>query len=105
MMEFARQAARHMPECEVIELHHDQKLDALAGHRREAHGHPAIREAGGNVHDPIHSVRLLAWWRTRRCSSAASARRSIRHDSIARESFMPGVLLAVRRPACSTARP
>src|SRR3954471_12876378 len=31
MMELARQAARHMPECEVIELHHDQKLDAPSG--------------------------------------------------------------------------
>ena len=45
-----------MPECEIIELHHDQKLDAPSGTAMRTA--ELIREAGGNVHEPIHSVRL-----------------------------------------------
>jgi 4-hydroxy-tetrahydrodipicolinate reductase len=96
MMEFARQAARHMPECEVIELHHDQKLDAPSGTAKRTAD--LIREAGGNVHDPIHSVRLPGLVAHQEVVFGGVGQTlSIRHDSIARESFMPGVLLAVRK--------
>ena len=73
MMQVAQQMAAHMPECEIVELHHDRKVDAPSG--TAARTAELIREAGGNVHEPIHSVRLPAWWRTRRSSSAAPARR------------------------------
>ena len=56
MMRFAAEAAQHMPECEIIELHHDRKLDAPSGTAKRTAD--LVREAGGNVHDPIHSVRL-----------------------------------------------
>ena len=56
MMEAAKLVAPHMPECEIIELHHDQKLDAPSG--TAARTADLVREAGGHVHDPIHSVRL-----------------------------------------------
>ena len=96
MMEFSKQAARHMPECEVIELHHDQKVDAPSGTAKRTA--QLIGEAGGNVHEPIHSVRLpgLVAHQEVICGGLAQTL-TIRHDSIARESFMPGVLLAVRK--------
>ena len=96
MMEAARLAAAHMPECEIVELHHDQKLDAPSGTaKRTAY---LIREAGGNVHEPIHSVRLPGLVAHQEVLFGGLGETlSIRHDSISRESFMPGVLLAVRR--------
>src|SRR3954454_8598871 len=55
MMEAARRIAQHMPEVEIIELHHDQKKDEPSGTAKRTA--ELIREAGGNVHEPIHSVR------------------------------------------------
>jgi len=96
MMEFARQAAAHMPECEVIELHHEQKLDAPSGTAKRTAD--LIREAGGTVHEPIHSVRLPGLVAHQEVLFGGLGQTlSIRHDSVARESFMPGVLLAVRK--------
>ncbi len=96
MMQFAQQAAKHMPECEIIELHHDRKLDAPSGTAARTAG--LVRAAGGNVHEPIHSVRLPGLVAHQEVLFGGLGQTlSIRHDSIARESFMPGVLLAVRR--------
>jgi 4-hydroxy-tetrahydrodipicolinate reductase len=96
MMQFAQQAAKHMPECEIIELHHDRKLDAPSG--TAARTAELIGEAGGNVHEPIHSVRLPGLVAHQEVLFGGLGQTlSIRHDSIARESFMPGVLLAVRK--------
>jgi 4-hydroxy-tetrahydrodipicolinate reductase len=96
MMEAAKLVAPHMPECEIIELHHDQKLDAPSGTAaRTAH---LVREAGGHVHDPIHSVRLPGLVAHQEVLFGGLGQTlSIRHDSISRESFMPGVLLAIRK--------
>jgi 4-hydroxy-tetrahydrodipicolinate reductase len=96
MMELARRAAPHMPECEIVELHHDAKLDAPSGTAKRTA--ELIRAAGGNVHEPIHSVRLPGLVAHQEVVFGGPAQTlTIRHDSIARESFMPGVLLAVRR--------
>jgi 4-hydroxy-tetrahydrodipicolinate reductase len=96
MMQFAKQAAKHMPECEIIELHHDAKLDAPSG--TAARTADLIRDAGGNVHEPIHSVRLPGLVAHQEVLFGGLGQTlSIRHDSINRESFMPGVLLAVRK--------
>ena len=98
MMEAAKLAARHMPECEIVELHHDGKLDAPSGTAKRTA--ELIAGAGGNVHEPIHSVRLPGLVAHREVVFGGEGQTlSIRHDSIARESFMPGVLLAVRRVA------
>jgi 4-hydroxy-tetrahydrodipicolinate reductase len=96
MMMFAKQAAAHMPECEIVELHHDRKIDAPSGTAiRTAE---LIRDAGGNVHEPIHSVRLPGLVAHQEVIfGGAGQTLTIRHDSIDRQSFMPGVLLAVRR--------
>ncbi len=96
MMEAAKLIAPHMPECEIIELHHDQKIDAPSG--TAARTADLVREAGGNVHEPIHSVRLPGLVAHQEVLFGGEGQTlSIRHDSISRESFMPGVLLAVRK--------
>ena len=96
MMQLSRQVAPHMPQCEIVELHHDRKLDAPSGTaQRTAEG---IREAGGEVHEPIHSVRLPGLVAHQEVIFGGEGQTlSIRHDSTDRRSFMPGVLLAVRR--------
>jgi 4-hydroxy-tetrahydrodipicolinate reductase len=95
MMELAQRAAAHMAECEIIELHHDRKLDAPSG--TAARTAELIRAAGGNVHEPIHSVRLPGLVAHQEVVFGGPGQTlSIRHDSVDRESFMPGVLLAVR---------
>jgi 4-hydroxy-tetrahydrodipicolinate reductase len=96
MMEASKLAARHMPECEIVELHHDKKLDAPSGTAlRTAE---LIRAAGGNVHEPIHSVRLPGYVAHQEVIFGGLGQTlTVRHDSISRESFMPGVLLAVRK--------
>jgi 4-hydroxy-tetrahydrodipicolinate reductase len=95
MMRFAEQAAQHMPECEIVELHHDRKLDAPSG--TAARTAELIRAAGGNVHEPIHSVRLPGLVAHHEVVFGGLGQTlTIRHDSVTRDSFMPGVLLAVR---------
>jgi 4-hydroxy-tetrahydrodipicolinate reductase len=96
MMQMAREAAPHMPECEIVELHHERKVDAPSGTARRTA--ELIREAGGNVHEPIHSVRLPGFVAHQEVIFGGEGQTlSIRHDSIDRRSFMPGVLLAVRK--------
>jgi 4-hydroxy-tetrahydrodipicolinate reductase len=96
MMQAAQQIAPHMRECEIVELHHDRKLDAPSGTAKRTA--ELIREAGGNVHEPIHSVRLPGLVAHQEVIFGGEGQTlSIRHDSIDRRSFMPGVLLAVRR--------
>jgi len=98
MMQFARQAAAHMPECEIVELHHDRKIDAPSG--TAARTAELIRGDGGNVHDPIHSVRLPGLVAHQEVIFGGPGQTlTIRHDSIDRSSFMPGVLLAIRKVA------
>jgi 4-hydroxy-tetrahydrodipicolinate reductase len=96
MMQVSQEIARHMPECEIVELHHDRKLDAPSG--TAARTADLIREAGGNVHDPIHSVRLPGLVAHQEIVFGGPGQTlTIRHDSIDRLSFMPGVLLAIRK--------
>lgn len=90
MMRFAAEASRHMPTAEIIELHHDGKLDAPSG--------TALRTAGLMDGDPvIHSVRLPGLVAHQEVILGGLGETlTIRHDSLSRESFMPGVVLAVR---------
>lgn len=95
MMDFARRAAPHMPECEIVELHHDGKLDAPSGTAKRTA--ELVGEAGGNVHEPIHSIRLPGLVAHQEVIFGGPGQTlAIRHDSIDRRSFMPGVVLAVR---------
>jgi 4-hydroxy-tetrahydrodipicolinate reductase len=96
MMQMARRAAAHMPECEIVELHSETKRDAPSGTAKRTA--EFVREAGGNVHEPIHSVRLPGLVAHQEVIFGGEGQTlSIRHDSMDRRSFMPGVLLAVRR--------
>ncbi|MGC1164924.1 MAG: 4-hydroxy-tetrahydrodipicolinate reductase [Solirubrobacterales bacterium] len=98
LMEVAQTIAPHMPECEIVELHHDRKLDAPSGTAKRTA--ELIEAAGGNVHEPIHSVRLRGLVAHQEVIFGGEGQTlSLRHDSIDRRSFMPGVLLAVRKVA------
>jgi 4-hydroxy-tetrahydrodipicolinate reductase len=105
MMQFAAQAARHMARAEIIELHHDRKVDKPSG--TAARTAALMREAAGSGHDvPIHSVRLPGLVAHQEVILGDVGQTlTIRHDSIDRVSFMPGVLLAVRRVGSLTASP
>ena len=95
MMRFAAQAARHMARAEIIELHHDRKLDAPSGTARLTA--QLMAQASGGAEPPIHSVRLPGLVAHQEVILGDLGQTlTIRHDSIDRESFMPGVLLAVR---------
>jgi len=91
MMRFAAEASQHMAAAEIVELHHDAKLDAPSG--------TAARTAAqmqGEV--PIHSVRLPGLVAHQEVIFGDVGQSlTIRQDSYSRESFMPGVLIAVRR--------
>lgn len=91
MMRFAAEASKHMAKAEIIELHHDKKLDAPSG--------TAARTAELMQGDPpIHSVRLPGIVANQEVILGDVGQTlTIRHDSIDRTSFMPGVLLAVRK--------
>jgi 4-hydroxy-tetrahydrodipicolinate reductase len=95
MMRFAAEAAKHMQKAEIIELHHDRKLDAPSG--TAARTAQLMAGASGGPEPPIHSVRLPGLVANQEVILGDLAQTlSIRHDTIGRESFMPGVLLAVR---------
>jgi len=90
MMRFAAEASRHMARAEIVELHHDGKLDAPSGTAKRT---AELME--GDV--PIHSVRLPGLVAHQEVVLGDLGQTlTIRHDSLDRASFMPGVLLAVR---------
>jgi len=98
MMRFAAEAAKHMQKAEIIELHHDAKLDAPSG--TAALTAQLMATATGGEQPPIHSVRLPGLVAHQEVILGDVGQTlTIRHDTINRESFMPGVLLAVRRVA------
>ena len=116
MMKFAAQAARYMPNVEIIELHHDRKLDApsgtalrtaklIADARREVPASPGAETevapgARGALVDgvSVHSVRLPGLVAHQEVLFGGPGQTlTIRHDSIDRSSFMPGVVLAVSK--------
>jgi len=91
MMRFAAEAAKHMPRAEIVELHHETKVDAPSGTAK------ATAEAmGGDV--PIHSVRLPGIVAHQEVLLAETGQLlTIRHDAFSREAYVPGVLLALER--------
>ena len=116
MMRMAQEAAKYLPHVEIIELHHDQKLDAPSGTALRTaeliakergvlrQGHPdefeKLAGARGGELDGIrlHSVRLPGYVAHQEVIFGGLGQTlSIRHDSISRESFMPGVTLACKK--------
>ena len=117
MMHLAGIAARYMDYAEIIELHHHLKADAPSGtaastarSMAKARGKPFLRsEDGGNKYESrgqdiegvsVHSVRLPGLMAHQEVIlGTAGQTLSIRHDTINRECYMPGVLLAVKEAA------
>ncbi|ADB51652.1 4-hydroxy-tetrahydrodipicolinate reductase [Conexibacter woesei] len=98
MTKFAAEAAKYMDKAEIVELHHDRKLDKPSG--TAAHTAQLMAQATGGEAPPIHSIRLPGLVAHQEVIFGALGQTlTIRHDSIDRLSFMPGVLLAVRRVA------
>jgi 4-hydroxy-tetrahydrodipicolinate reductase len=116
MMQFAAQAAKYMPRVEIIEYHHDQKADAPSGTAlktaqliaqeqpdinakplTETELLPGVR-GGALSRIPIHSVRLPGFVAHQEVIFGGLGQTlTLRHDTISRESFMPGVLLCIRK--------
>ena len=116
MIHLARLAARYFDYAEVIEKHHEGKVDAPSGTAlatakamAEARGKPfrypePEKESlsgtrGGQIEGiSVHSVRLPGLLAHQEVILGATGQTlTIRHDSISRESFMPGVILAIKR--------
>ena len=118
MMRFAQEAARYLPDAEIIEMHHEKKLDAPSGTAAKtaemiAEGRagteptavpadafekiPGSRGGKGVGDVPVHSVRLPGFVASQMVIFGGPGQTlTLRHDSIDRKSFMPGVILAVR---------
>ncbi len=91
MIRFAAEAVRHLPKAEIVELHHDTKLDAPSGTAQAT-----AAAMGGRV--PIHSVRLPGLVAHQEVILGGPGQTlTIRHDTTSREAFLPGVLLALER--------
>ena len=91
MMRFAEEAAKHLPRAEIVELHHETKLDAPSGTAKAT----AARLPGRPA---IHSVRLPGLVAHQEVLLAGQGQLlTIRHDTFSREAFAPGVLLALDR--------
>jgi 4-hydroxy-tetrahydrodipicolinate reductase len=96
MMRFAAEAIEHMAKAEIIEFHHDGKLDAPSGTAKLTA--ELMAATSGGEQPPIHSVRLPGLVAHQEVILGDLGQTlTIRHDTINRECFMPGVLLAVRR--------
>lgn len=94
MMRFAEQAARFFQRAEIIELHHDQKRDAPSGTAKRTRDQMA-NEMSAEI--PIHSVRLPGLLAHQEVLFGGVGEvLTIRHDSLSRQSFMPGVITACR---------
>ena len=97
MMRFAAEAAPHMARAEIIELHHDRKLDKPSGTATRTAA-MMVAAAPDRPEIPIHSVRLPGLVAHQEVIFGDLGQTlTIRHDTTDRQSFMPGVLLAIRR--------
>jgi 4-hydroxy-tetrahydrodipicolinate reductase len=95
MMKLAVEAAKVMPHVEIIELHHEAKKDAPSGTAKLTARR--IAEAGGPPDVPIHSIRLPGFVAHQEVLFGGDGETlTIRHDSLSRDSFGPGIVLAVR---------
>lgn len=115
MMKLSQDAAKFFPHVEIIELHHDQKLDApsgtalytadlitkVRGSMQQGHPDEVEKIAGARGGDfsgiRMHSIRLPGYVAHQEVIFGGLGQTlTIRHDSISRESFMPGVVLACK---------
>jgi len=113
MMHLAKIAGKYLDHAEIIELHHDRKTDAPSGTAlstakamAQARGKPFSTPEAGKTSDSrggqvegvtIHSVRLPGLMAHQEVMLGGPGQTlSIRHDTISRECYMPGIMLAIR---------
>ena len=95
-MRFVEQAAKLMPQVEIVEMHHNTKVDAPSGTALRLAAR--LEKAGANRPVPIHSLRLPGAVAHHEVIFGGPGQTlTIRHDSVSRESFVPGVLMAMRK--------
>lgn len=111
MMKYAEDAARYFPDVEIIEMHHQQKVDAPSGtaiktaqmisqSQLKKNNGPHKDRARGDCHHgvSIHSVRLPGLFSTQSVIFGGDGQLlTIRHDSLNRDSIIPGVILACHK--------
>lgn len=112
MMKFAAQAAQYMDRYEIIEMHHDKKIDAPSGTAIKTAKLISLNAKGKNQTGvinskargeehygvPIHSIRLQGFVASQEVIFGGLGQTlSLRHDTIDRSSFMPGILLACEK--------
>lgn len=108
MMKFSGIAAKYLPHAEIVELHHDKKEDfpsgtalktaEIVGHARGLQGEVQDNRAVYHCGVPIHSVRLQGFVASQEVIFGGLGQTlTIRHDSLNRESFMPGVVLSCKK--------
>jgi 4-hydroxy-tetrahydrodipicolinate reductase len=114
MMKFAGEIVKYMPNVEIIEMHHDQKLDSPSGTalrtaelmahnaklKKPSHSRETIKGARGATHEniAIHAVRLPGLLAHQQIIfGGVGEALTLRHDSIDRQCFMPGVQLACKK--------
>ncbi len=117
LMEFAKRAAQYMPDAEIIEMHHEKKLDSPSGTALMTARKISEGRASSPIPSPtnlvekipggrgallnethIHSVRLPGFVASQAVIFGGTGQTlTLRHDSLDRKSFMPGVVLAVRK--------
>ena len=116
MMKYSAEIAKYMPKVEILECHHDRKADAPSGTALQtahliAKANPDINKdpidekelipgsrGGRDKNIPIHSVRLEGFIASQEVMFGGLGQTlKLRHDTISRESFMPGVVLAVKK--------
>jgi 4-hydroxy-tetrahydrodipicolinate reductase len=91
MQRFAVEAAKHLDKVEIVELHHETKVDAPSGTAKAT-----AAAIGGDV--PIHSVRLPGLVAHQEVLLGGPGQLlTIRHDAPSREAYVPGVLLALEK--------
>ncbi|HEY3411809.1 MAG TPA: 4-hydroxy-tetrahydrodipicolinate reductase [Armatimonadota bacterium] len=115
MMQFVKAAARHMPDCEIIEMHHNKKLDAPSGTAMKTAEIVAAARTGASPDATqkvilegarggdfegikVHSIRMPGFVASQEVIFGGQGQTlTIRHDTLDRSSFMPGVVLGIRR--------
>ena len=111
MMKYAQDAARYFPDCEIIEMHHDKKIDAPSGtaiKTAELMGQSLSKKtesqpldaSRGEIHHgiPVHSIRLPGLFAHQSVMFGSLGEvLTIKHDAMTRASMMPGILLACRK--------
>jgi 4-hydroxy-tetrahydrodipicolinate reductase len=100
LMRFAAEAAKYLPDIEIIEYHHNNKIDAPSGTALKTaelinRANPEVNKGSGDI--PIHSIRLPGIIANQDVILGGVGQTlTLKHNTISRESFMPGILHCIK---------